>query len=189
MPIKALRNLLIGMAVLVAAAVITGLFLPDTAHVERSTVIKASPATVFRLLNSFEHFNEWSPWATLDPKTQYSRKGPAEGVGASQAWFSENQAVGSGRQEIIESVPNERVRLKVEFTGFDSDNVSTFTLVPEGEGTRLTWGYDSSFKGNLMGRYFGLMLDRMLGKDYENGLLDLKLLAERDAAATPAPAP
>lgn len=176
---KLLRNLVLGTLILIALVIVGGFFLPDAAHVERSTVIKASPQVLFRLLNSFDHFNEWSPWAKLDPKTQYTRKGPAEGVGANQAWFSENPNVGSGRQEIIESVPNERIRVRVEFTGFDSDNVSTYTLMPEAEGTRVTWGYDTTFKGNLMGRYFGLLLDRMLGKDYETGLLNLKLLAEQ----------
>ncbi|MGH8429751.1 MAG: SRPBCC family protein, partial [Solimonas sp.] len=99
---KLLRNLVIGVVVLIAAAIVAGFFLPDTAHVERSTLIRAKPEAVFQLLNGFERFNEWSPWAQLDPKTQYTRQGPAEGVGASQAWFSENPNVGSGRQEIIE---------------------------------------------------------------------------------------
>jgi len=177
--VKLLRNLVIGVLVLIGAVIVTGFFLPDAAHVERSILIKAPPQTVFRLLNGFDHFNEWSPWAKLDPKTQYTRQGPAEGVGAKLAWFSENPNVGSGSQEIIESLPPGRIRVKVEFTGFDSDNVATYTLVPEDGATRMTWGYDTRFEGNLLGRYFGLLLDRMLGKDYETGLLNLKLLAER----------
>lgn len=181
---KLLRNFVIGVLVLIGAAIGGGFFLPDTARVERSILIQAPPPAVFRLLNGFDHFNQWSPWAKLDPKTQYTRQGPAEGVGAKLAWFSENPNVGSGSQEIVESLPQERIRVKIEFTGFDSDNHATYTLRPEDGGTRMTWGYETRFKGNLMSRYFGLMLDRMLGKDYEAGLLNLKLLAER---APPSP--
>ena len=42
----------------------------------------------------------------------------------------------------------------------------------------MTWGYDSTFKGNLLGRYFGAMMDGMLGPDYEKGLAQLKTLIE-----------
>ena len=37
---------------------------------------------------------------------------------------------------------------------------------------------DSDFSDSLLGRYFGLMLERMVGPDYERGLVQLKALAE-----------
>jgi len=177
--VKLLRNLVLGTLALIVAAIVGGFFLPDSARVERSIEIDAAPATVFEVLNSFERFNDWSPWAELDPKTQYSRRGPAQGVGASQAWLSENPSVGSGEQEIIESVANERVKLRVEFTGFDSDNTATYLLLPAGAGTRVIWVYESRFGGNLLARYFGLMLDGMLGPEYEKGLRKLEALLEQ----------
>lgn len=175
---KLLMNLVLGTIVLIVAALIGGFLLPDTARVERSILIDAPPAAVFPFVNGFERFNEWSPWARLDPQTQYQRQGPATGVGARQAWLSENRGVGSGSQEIVESVPDERVRMKVEFTGFSGENYATISLAPEGEGTRVRWAYETAFHGNLLNRYFGLMLDRMLGPDYEQGLVNLKQLAE-----------
>lgn len=189
MSVTTLRNLVLGALALIVALVVGGLLLPDTGRVERSVTIQASPAQVFPLLNGFSRYNEWQPWAKLDPAMKIERSGPVEGVGARQRWFSENKGVGSGSLEIIESVTNERVRMRVAFTGFDGDIVSSYTLQPQGEGTRLSWSYEAAFRGNLFSRYFGLMLDRMVGKDYEAGLLNLKLLAEREAAATPAAMP
>ncbi|AXQ29271.1 hypothetical protein D0B54_11480 [Solimonas sp. K1W22B-7] len=184
MPVSVLRNFVLGTLILIAVLIGVGFFvLPDTARIERSVLVQASPAQIFPLVNGFTRFNQWQPWAKMDPAMKTERSGPAEGVGARQAWHSEQESVGSGSLEIIESLPNERVRMQLQYTGFDGDNRSSFTLQPEGEGTRVTWLYETSFQGNILGRWFGLMLDGMVGKDYEAGLLNLKLLAEREAAA------
>lgn len=182
MPFSVLRNFVLGTLVLIIALFTGGFFLPDTARVERQALVQASPQQIFPLINGFARFNEWQPWARMDPGMKIERSGPAEGVGARQAWFSESKGVGSGSLEIIESVPDKTVSMQVAYTGFDGDNQSIFTLVPEGEGTRVTWTYQTRVGTNIIGRYFGLMLDGMVGKDYETGLLNLKLLAERDAA-------
>jgi uncharacterized protein YndB with AHSA1/START domain len=175
---RLLKALIISAIVLIAGALVIGFLLPDRAHIERSVVIEAPPETVFGVLNGFARFNEWSPWAELDPNTQYTRGGPETGVGARQAWRSEDPSVGAGSQEIIESTPHSLIRMKLVFEGFDSDNVASYVLAAEGEKTKLTWSYDSEFKGNLMSRYFGLLLDGMIGPDYERGLTKLKALLE-----------
>lgn len=175
---RALKWLLIVVVVLIAGVVGVGFMLPDQAHVERTVVINAKPATVYTVLNGFKQFNKWSPWASLDPGTSYVVEGPLVGPGAKQSWRSEDPSVGAGSQEILEAVPFQRVVMKLVFEGFDSDNLATYTLTPQGEGTQVVWGYDSTFKGDLIGRYFGLMLDGMLGPDYERGLTALKALVE-----------
>lgn len=175
---RVLKWLLIVVVVLIAGVVGVGFVLPDRAHVERSIVVNAKPATVYTVLNGFRQFNKWSPWASLDPRTTYTIEGPLVGPGAKQGWRSEDPAVGAGSQEILEAVPFERVVVKLVFEGFDSDNLATYTLTPQGAGTQVVWAYDSTFKGDLVGRYFGLMLDGMLGPDYERGLTSLKALVE-----------
>ncbi|MES0873488.1 SRPBCC family protein [Sinimarinibacterium thermocellulolyticum] len=175
---RLLKWLLVTVAVLVLGLVGVGLFLPDEARLERSVVVDAPPATVYTALNGFRRFNEWSPWAGLDPDARYTDEGPPVGVGAKQSWNSEDPAVGSGSQQIVEVEPFERIRMRLAFAGFDSENYASYTLARQGEGTRVTWGYESRFYGNLMARYFGLMLDRMLGPQYEQGLAKLKPLLE-----------
>ncbi|HEY0975554.1 MAG TPA: SRPBCC family protein [Solimonas sp.] len=175
---RALKWLFIVIVALIVGVVVGGFFLPDQARVERSIVVSSKPSTVYTALNGFGQFNRWSPWADLDPQTRYTLSGPLIGVGARLAWASDDPNVGAGSQEIIEVVPDERVRMRLIFAGFDSENYSTHQLVPEGEGTRVVWSYDTQFHGNLLGRYFGLMLDGMLGPDYEKGLARFKEVVE-----------
>jgi effector-binding domain-containing protein/uncharacterized protein YndB with AHSA1/START domain len=162
-------------AAIVFAAV--GLLLPRTAHVERSTVIDAPQAMVFTVLNGFRQFNRWSPWADIDPNATTTYAGAEAGVGAKMSWAG-NSEVGTGSQEILESVPYEAVRLKLTFGDFPGDYVVHYTLAPEGAGTKVTWSFDADYGSSILGRYFGLMSDSMLGPDYEKGLGRLKAFVE-----------
>lgn len=162
---------------MVALVLVIGLFLPNTAHVERSIVIDAPPATVFTVLNGFRQFHRWSPWQEADPNMQMVYEGPETGVGAKQSW-SGNAEVGSGSQEILESEPYRRILIRLRFGGFEGDFLASYTLEPGNGGTRLTWGLDADYKHSIMGRYFGLFSDSMLGPDYERGLAKLKSFVE-----------
>ncbi len=154
-----------------------GVFLPRTAHVERSIVIDAPPAMVFTVLNGFRQFERWSPWAGIDPDARTTHEGPEAGVGARMSW-SGNAEVGSGSQEILESVPFERIRLRLTFGDFGGEFASTYALAAEGAGTRITWAFDADYGSSIFGRYFGLMTDAMIGPDYDKGLGRLKALVE-----------
>jgi effector-binding domain-containing protein len=173
-----LKWLVLGVAGVILALIAVGFALPDTARIERSVVVNARPATVFTVLNGFRQFNRWSPWAKYDPGAKTVIEGPEFGVGAKQSWAGDEASVGSGSQEIIASVPNERIDMKLIFAGFDSDNVASYVLKPSGAGTEITWSYETNARGNILGRYFNLMLDSMLGKDYDDGLASLKTLVE-----------
>ena len=152
-----------------------GLLLPATTHVERSVVIDRSPEQVFTTLNSFERFSAWSPWAEYDPQARYTFEGPASGVGARMRW-SGNRSVGSGSQEITTSEPHRRVVVALDFDG--SQAQAAYLLEPEGDGTRLTWAFDTEHGMNPFKRWLGLVFDRMIGADYEKGLRKLKSLLE-----------
>jgi uncharacterized protein YndB with AHSA1/START domain len=182
---KILRGLFFLLLGLVALFFVTGLFLPKTAHIERSMTTTASPETVYGLIDGFQRFNEWSPWANIDPDTRYTYSGPETGVGARMEWASDNRDVGNGSQEVIAVEPGQSVTNELDF-GMDNPTTATISLVPEGTGTRVTWTLDTDFSGSLLGRYFGLALDRMVGPDYEKGLARLKAIAE---STTPADAP
>jgi effector-binding domain-containing protein/uncharacterized membrane protein len=178
---RLLKRLLAFLVVLVAAVVIVAFFLPKTAHVERSVVIDRPASQIFGVLNNLHRFNAWSPWFDLDPQAKYTFAGPASGVGAKTSWVG-NKDVGSGSQEIIASKPNELLKLQLDF-GDMGKPTATFLLVPEGRRTTVTWTLDQSFEGSLIGRYIGLMMDSMVGKDYEKGLAKLKTMVEGFPAA------
>jgi len=156
---------------------IVGVFLPDSTHVERSKVIDAPQATVFVLINGFENFNRWSPWYSRDPQAEFTYEGPDQGVGAKMSWTSEDKDIGTGSQEIVESKPYELVRTHLDF-GRQGGAEAHFELKPVEAGTEVTWGFETEFGWNLVGRYFGLFIDRFVGTDYEEGLANLEEYAE-----------
>jgi uncharacterized protein YndB with AHSA1/START domain len=179
---KILKGLFIAALALVAVFVGVGLlFLPASVHVERSTVIDASPAEVYPLVASLERFNEWSPWAGLDPAAVYEFTGPAAGVGARMTWRSDKPEVGAGSQEVIAAVENREVTVRLAFEG-QGEALAGWTLEPQGEGTLATWSFDMDLGMNPVMRWMGLMIDGPIGADYEFGLSRLKEVAEQEAA-------
>jgi len=174
---RLLNRLLLALVVLIVLLAGIGLALPRQVHVERSTTIAAPAATVFALVDGFSMFNQWSPWYGLDPSAQYDFKGPSHGVGARMTWQGDASTVGSGSQEIIESRPYSLIKSSLDL-GSQGVATAQFSLTPVGNETRVTWSLDTDFGMNPVGRYFGLMMDKMVGPDYEKGLWGLKRLAE-----------
>ena len=170
---------LVRIVLAVVVIVVGGAYLmPQNVHVGRSTEIAAPPAKIFAIINNHKRFNEWSPWAELDPKTQYTYSGPATGVGSKMAWSSTNSSVGSGSQEIVESIADKSVVVKLDLGDMGKADAA-LTLEPAGAGTKVTWGVEIDVGMNPIGRWTGLMLDRWIGADYEKGLGRLKSLAEK----------
>jgi effector-binding domain-containing protein/uncharacterized protein YndB with AHSA1/START domain len=176
--VKIFRNVLIALVAVCALAFGVAFFLPASAHVERSTTIAAPAHVVFAILNSYKRYNEWSPWYEYDPAARYTYSGPAEGVGARLAWASDKPEVGSGWQEITASEPPRRVVTHLDFGDQGSADAS-FRLEEKGGSTVVTWGFDTVFD-SVVERYFGLVLDKLVGGDFEKGLARLKTLAEAD---------
>ena len=169
-----------GLLILVLVVVITTR--PDSFRVERSMEIAAPPAAVFPLVNDFHKWAGWSPWDKLDPSMKRTYEGAPAGTGAVYGWVG-NDKVGSGRMTIRDSQPDQHVAIKLEFIKpFPSTNDTRFTLTPSGSGTRLTWAMEG--KNTFVSKAFTMFMDmdKMVGKDFEQGLTGIKGLAEGASA-------
>lgn len=152
---------------------------PDSFRIQRSIRINAAPDKVFPLVNDFHQWEAWSPWEKVDPALQRGYSGPASGQGAIYTW-SGNKEVGSGRMEIVESTPPAKVLIKLDFiTPFEAHNMTEFTLEPRDGGTQITQAMygPSPFMSKLMGLVFNM--EKMVGGKFEEGLANLKALAEK----------
>jgi uncharacterized membrane protein len=178
--VRFFKGLLIAILILTAIFVGGGLLLPGEVHVERSTVIQADASRIFPYLNNFRRFNEWSPWAQRDPNTRYTFSGPDAGRGATMSWESDHEEVGYGSQEIVESIPNDRVATALNFGQMGTARAA-FRLQPDDSGTKVTWSLDTSLPANPIARWMGLFFDRFIGPDYEEGLARLKAAVEGTA--------
>ena len=172
-----IKKFVVAIAVLVGVLFAVGLVLPRTAHVERSIAINAPPVMVFTVLNGFRQFDRWSPWADIDPNAKTTIEGPEAGIGAKMSW-SGNAEVGTGSQEILESTSPSHIKVRLTFGDFGGDFVATYALTTEGQGTKVVWSFDADYGSSVVGRYFGLLSDSMLGPDYEKGLGRLKAFVE-----------
>ena len=164
---------------------------PDTFRVQRAASIKAPPEKIFPLINDLHAWGAWSPYEKKDPNMQRSYSGAPSGKGAIYAWDGDKN-VGKGRMEITESSPSSKILIQLDFfSPFEAHNMAEFTLVPQGDATSVTWTMDgpAPFISKLMQVVFNM--DRMIGKDFEEGLANLKSLTERSAPrvlqSTPSP--
>ena len=173
-----LKKIFLALAAVVAAILVVGAFQSNSYRVERSLTIAAPAADLFAQVNDFHKTQAWSPWMKLDPAAKYTFEGPASGVGAVNAWAG-NSEVGEGRQTIIESRPNELIRMKLEFfKPMAGEATAEFRFKPEGQGTTVTWSMSGAknYLSKVMCMF--LSMDKMIGGPFEQGLANLKTLTE-----------
>ena len=173
-----LKKLLLAVVLLAAVLGGIGMLLPRKVHVERRVTIGAPQATVFALVDGFRPFAKWSPWQQLDPNMKVTLEGPDFGVGAKQSWTGDPKTVGTGTQEVVEVKAPELVVYKLDFAGQGPADARMTLSQAEAGGTQVVWGIDCDMGAGPVGRWFGLMMDKMIGKDFEKGLSNLKGVAE-----------
>lgn len=174
-----IKTIAMVLALLIAALLMYAATKPDSFRIERSTTIKAPPEKIFALINDFHQWEAWSPWEKIDPALKRTYSGAANGVGAVYEW-SGNKDIGQGRMEIVESVPSAKVMLKLDFvTPFEAHNKVDFTLAQQGDVTKVTQAMygPSPYISKLMTIFFSI--EKMVGKKYEEGLTNLKAIAEK----------
>jgi hypothetical protein len=180
-------RILLGILVLILAAVITAYTLPRQARVVRSTDIAAPPAAIYAIVSDLRRFNEWSPWLELDPNAEFTFTGPVDGVGQTLNWESANPNMGTGSQVITRLEPDKAVEVDLNF-GAMGPAKATFDIEPTAMGSLVTWGFTTDLGFNPVARYMGMMIDGWVGADFERGLTKLKAAAETASPTIPAPA-
>ena len=151
----------------------------NTFQVQRSLRINAAPEKIFPLINNMRGMNTWNPFAEADPEIKITYTGPESGKGARYQWTGNNK-VGEGSIEITDVSEPSRVALKLDMLKpMEGHNTVVFTLVPNGNGTDVTWAMSGErpFTGKVMDAVFNM--DRMVGGQFEKGLAKLKAIAEK----------
>jgi hypothetical protein len=177
--------ILIATAVVVIGFLLIAAMQANDFRITRSLAMSAAPADVFPHVNDFHNWHAWSPWAKLDPAMKQTFEGAPAGAGAIYSWDGNNQ-VGTGRMTIIDSVPSELVRIKLEFMRpFACTHTAEFPFKPEGNQTVVTWSMFGT--KTFLFKAFGLIMsmDKMLGGQFEQGLAKMKVAAEATPMASP----
>ncbi len=170
----------IGIGVLVLLIIAALAFIatcPPGFRIERNARVDAPRDVVFSIINDLRRWGEWSPFDKRDPDLKKTFEGPSTGPGAVYSWNGNNQ-VGEGRMTIVASKPGELVSMKLEFSRpFKCTNEVNFILALSEGGTRVSWIMDG--KNNFMTNAMSLFMpmDKMVGKDFEQGLANLNRAA------------
>ncbi len=174
------KKILKVVAGLIVVFVVVGVFLPSTYTVQRATQISAPAELVYEHINNLKLSETWSPWGEGDTTMKITYSGPAAGVGAKGTWTSESS--GKGSQTITRSTPSSLVEIALDF-GDQGKGTAEYQLKPQGDALDVTWSMQGDVGFSLVGRYFALGMDGMLGPYFEKGLAKLKQVTE-DKAAT-----
>jgi len=151
---------------------------PDSFQLARSISIKATPEKIFPLIDDLHGFNRWNPFLKNDPDIKLTYSGPASGKGTAHEWDG-NSRVGKGRLEITDSVPASKIVMKLDMIKpIEGHNRVEFTLEPKDGTTTVTWAMsgNSAYIAKLIGVF--VSMEKMVGREFESGLADLKALAE-----------
>ncbi|RTL42161.1 MAG: polyketide cyclase [Burkholderiales bacterium] len=154
---------------------------PDEFRVERRARIAASADRVWPHVAELRAFNRWNPYERKDPLIKGAYSGSPQGVGSRYDWDSSK--VGSGSLEITEQRLGRSVQMKLDFVKpFEAHNQAEFALQPQPDGStevRWTMHGPANFVSKLMGVFIDM--DQMVGRDFEDGLQNLRLLVEARA--------
>ena len=167
------------LAIAIAVVLILAATKPATLRVQRSVSINAPPERIFSLISDFHQWVTWSPYEQKDPAMKRTYSGAERGRGAVYAWDG-NKNVGSGRMEILDVSAPSKIVIKLDFfKPFEGHNTAEFTMLPQGDGTHVTWLMHgpARFLTRLIQVFMNL--DKMIGKDFEAGLANLKTLTEK----------
>jgi uncharacterized protein YndB with AHSA1/START domain len=178
---KILKIILFSIIGIIALALVTAALVKKEYAVEREIVINKPKADVFAYILALKNQDNFSVWAMRDPNMKKEFKGTDGTVGFVSAWDSQNEHVGKGEQEIKKITPGERIDYELRFIKpFEATDYAYMSTeaVTENQ-TKVKWGFNGKmpYPMNLMLLFMDM--DKMLGKDLEAGLNNLKGILEK----------
>lgn len=169
------------LAVLLLVLIVILLYIPKHLNphfsMSRSIVIKAPVSEVFKRLPDFNEYTKWNPFSEGDGT--YKNEVAGVGVGSTMSWQGERN--GSGKMTLKSLDPNHKIQINMEFySPMKGEGVVNWMTVPTPDGfTEFKWTFEQELP--YFNRYFGLVMDKMMGKYFEKGLMTYKAIVEGTA--------
>lgn len=162
------------LAVLLLVFLVGGMFMPKGYQVERTQKMTAPAVVVFDQVNDLRKWEAWSPWKAMDPEMKITYSDNPVGEWASYSWSS--AASGEGSLTIAKSEAPKSIETELDFG--DRGKAKGSWSFEEADGvTTVTWTMSGQNEG-IAGGWFTLMIDGMVGPQFEEGLEKLMDVAE-----------
>ncbi len=177
---KILKKVLFVLLGIIVLALLIALIVPKDYGSERQITIEASKIEVFDFVKYLKNQDKYSVWAKIDPDMRTEFRGTDATVGFVSAWDSDNKDAGKGEQEIIGIEPYERIDYELRFKEpFESTSYAyMITEAVNDSTTTVKWGVEGSFPYPMNLFLLSLNMDKMLGADLHDGLVNLKKMLE-----------
>lgn len=164
---------------IIAVIILLAVIAPKNYNVNRSIIINKPIAEVFNYLKYIKNQDDWSPWKKKDPDMKQTFTGTDGEIGFVSRWEG-NKDVGVGEQELTGITENSSVKSQLRFYKpwkSQSDAYIT-TREVDANTTEVVWGFTGVNKppSNIFFLFFNM--DKTVGKDFEEGLSDLKRILE-----------
>ena len=161
--------------VLAVIVLLLTLIAPKSYDVFRKVEITKPKKEVFEYLKYLKKQEDWSPWAKKDPNMVREYSGTDGEVGVVYHWKG-NKEVGEGEQEITHIEEGKRIEGELRFLKPWKSTSDCYLEVEESSEntTRVKWGFKGKNKFPMSIMMFFMSMDKMVGKDFEEGLRSLK---------------
>jgi len=174
---KILKYLVLPLVLLVGIYCLLCVLGPKNFNLERTIEIDAPKNMAYNIVNNIESWEQWGSWQKRDTGMVISYPGKTVGVGAKSEWISASE--GNGKQEIIESVPSERLRTQLNFEGWDEPSYGQWHFEDKGDKSNVRWAMESSDLPFLMrGMMMVMGMKGQIKENYDESLASLKEMTE-----------
>jgi hypothetical protein len=166
--------------ILTVLALIIAFFGRKAYVVSADTVVDKSLDQTFSYVRKMGNQKYFNKWVMTDPNAKFSEQGVDGEVGFVLSWDSENKQVGAGSQKIVGIELNDSIHYDINFIRpFEGIAHTRFELEKVNENqTKVIWAFQSSMKypSNIFLILF--KVDRMLQRDMEVSMRNLKTVLE-----------
>jgi hypothetical protein len=178
---KIVKIILAAIAGIIILLLIIALFAKNEYAVERQVVINKPKQEVFDYIKALKNQDNFSVWAMRDPAMKKEYRGTDGTVGFVSAWDSQKDDVGKGEQEILSIKEGERIDYELRFIKpFEAkDKAYMVTETASDNQTKVKWGFNGRMKFPMNLMLLFMDMDKMLGKDLDAGLQNLKMILEK----------
>jgi hypothetical protein len=176
---KILKGIAIVLASILIFWLVLAAFISGDCNYEKSISINAPVEKVWQNTNTLKAMDQWSPWNDLDPKMKKDWTGTTGQPGEKVCW--ESKEAGNGCQEVKKAdASKKRIDTEIKFlTPYESEANAYVTVVPEGNGSKATWGFTSKIPYPFTVMKMFMNMEDAIGKDYQKGLSRLKEMSEK----------
>ena|SRR6218665_231838 len=170
--------ILIIVAALIVLPLIVALFTNKDYTVSREVLINASNQKVYDFLKQLKNQDHFNKWVMKDPGMKREFRGTDGTVGFVYAWDGDKRA-GAGEQEIKNLEEGKRIETEIRFVRpfVAVADVNLYIEAISAGQTKVSWSNASkmAYPMNVM----KAMIEKMLAKDMDESLLNLKKILEQ----------